>query len=249
MVWRPSGLEKALYSAIALSASSCSPGIGHSSPPSATCVTRGSAFLRPAQLGDFTRFVDRSFNRSPLAEFTPAQADSPLTAGFSALRVEGFIATEALTGAYRANEDQRARALHYHLGRWPLVPLAGMIVRDNPTRALEIYQSNWSFRSGSAASAYMKAASNSARLRSPDIATPQLMRLGREVIAYRFQPPASHPGSEAIVWAAVQQGAAVITLGVQGGPRMTEGEAYALVRKALRRVRTTCPPTIRKDPA
>jgi hypothetical protein len=60
---------------------------------------------------------------------------------------DGFVATIALTGVYRQENNERARKFGYTPGKWPFTPLTGQIVQQNEHRVLEIYTTLFQFKS------------------------------------------------------------------------------------------------------
>jgi len=67
----------------------------------------------------------------------------------------GFIANIALTGIYRQENNEQARKLGYAPGTWPITPLSGQIIQQNPHRVLEIYVTLFQFKSAPVAAQYV----------------------------------------------------------------------------------------------
>jgi hypothetical protein len=67
----------------------------------------------------------------------------------------GFIANIALSGVYRQENNEQARKLGYAPGKWPITPLSGQIIKQNPHRVLEIYVTLFQFKSANVAVQYV----------------------------------------------------------------------------------------------
>jgi hypothetical protein len=68
---------------------------------------------------------------------------------------DGFVASIALTGVYRLENNERAKQFGYPIGKWPYTPLSGQIVQQNQHRVLEIYASLFQFKSTQAAEQFV----------------------------------------------------------------------------------------------
>jgi hypothetical protein len=68
---------------------------------------------------------------------------------------DGFVASIALTGVYRQENNERARKFGYTPGKWPFTPLTGQIVQQNEHRVLEIYTTLFQFKSTEAAEQFV----------------------------------------------------------------------------------------------
>lgn len=135
----------------------------------------------------------------------------------------GFIISLALSGSYRQQDNARARALGYTIGKWPLVPLTGAIVRQQAHRVLEIYEGIYEFSSPAAAAAFLRAESGGAQAHI-------IAGLGRSMEAHRL-PVSMAPGvqvterllgplpaiDERAIYVGLRMSSYAITLSFQGG--------------------------------
>jgi len=202
------------------------------------CVLSPNAFLAARDIGDFTTFVDQQFHQPP---FTGRAGGQPLPfmTDFRGARIRGFIATLALRGPERRAEDARAHALYYKVGRWPLVPLEGHVVRAHGG-ALEVYQTNWSFSSAAGASAWL-AALRASRGGDAEMSYYQIaVSLGDESFAYHSHPLDGDPSQERAIGIDVRRGATVSMLRVQGGSAVDIAVALPLARKVLSDITRAC---------
>jgi len=206
-----------------------------------TCVVRDEAFLAPRALGSFTRFVDGRFDHPP---FFGIDNRAPFVTTFRVARQEGYIADVALRGRYRQAEDAVARAAKYTVGRWPLVPLTGAVVRDHGGE-LEIYQTNWSFGSWDGADAWLRSLRQSGGGMYGDVVKTVAVRLGDDTYAFQSHPPGGDLGHERVAAIVVRQGTAVLTVRVQGGKDITVNTILPLTRAALSNMVRTCAGTNR----
>lgn len=202
------------------------------------CITRSDAYISAADLGPFTQFLRATFYTSPFAGFAPPGARLAWITDFIISGVRGYLANVTLKGLYRRLEDKRARALHYQVGKWPLVPFQGRVVTDHPG-ILEVYQSNFAFRSTKAARMVLRSNRNSGDGVQGDVARPFPAHFGDDTFALKAYPP---PGSqrEWHVNLVVRLGTSVVALSIAGGRRITAAQGVHLMRIALRHVARSC---------
>lgn len=112
------------------------------------CAIRDQTYVEISMLPSFEATVDNTMNGLPF------RRDGGASTGFVAGRYKGALASIAISGPDRASEDQRAKALHYPIGRIPLVPLQGPVVEHNPG-PLEWLEAHMIFSSATAASAWL----------------------------------------------------------------------------------------------
>ncbi len=154
------GRVLAVVALTALTASSCgtaSGTAGHdpSSPglSATSCALRGPDVLTVSDISGYDGFVGFSSVALPIR----SRATQPLwfQRQYVCGKYYGFIARAAVTGPYRRQNNARAKAVHYPIGKWPYVPLTGGIVRNLGHRVLEIYEGVYQFQSAAAAKAYL----------------------------------------------------------------------------------------------
>jgi len=180
-------------------------------------------------------------DKSPPAPPMSLGRNPPFMANFVGLRQRGLIADIAVRGKYRVEEDQISAKLHYSPGPWPLVPLTGSIVQDNPTRTLEFYQSNWTFRTSSAASAWLAQARGSMAHRQDPVRPLDEPNIGDESLGFVSTLGPDDRQHERQVTLAARFDNVDIQLSVQGGSDMPPQRAVDLMRTARTRFLANCP--------
>lgn len=204
-----------------------------------SCAIGSATYLQTSDLGTFDMITDQTYRQAPFHGQRGGVTPLPFVALFETGRLRGYIADLAVTGPYRKSEDDLARSLGYPIGKWPLVPLQGPVVQGNPG-ILEVYQSNWVFRSEQGAAAYL-AHSRSSIAIDPNGAEIYPQGVGSSVVAYRStlgSPDAQH---ERLINIASQQGTVVVQIAFQGGQALTEEQVVPLMQVALRRLGQACP--------
>jgi len=205
-------------------------------PTASPCVTSDSAYLTNSELGSFVRFVDQTQTRPP---FFATNSSAPFVRDFVRERFIGFLSRRTLHGPGRTAIDERTKSLHYRLGKWPQVPLVGRVVREN-SGVLEVYQTNWSFRSRTAAKAYIEQARTTRG--SEDGVGTQVrsfgLRRGDESYAYTVVP--TDPNQEHVVAAVMRFGTTVVTLRLQGGLGLSIGTIRELSRTLTAKLKNSC---------
>jgi hypothetical protein len=152
-------VQSAAVAATALALAACAPGpaaparqhVAASAP--ARCEVRSNDFT--VALQGFTKFLTLGKTTLPIQ----SRAGHPLLFQKQYICGEftGLITNLALSGKYRKENNARARQLGYTLGKWPLVPLTGSIVRQQRHHILEIYEGIYQFTSGWPSAAFLKA--------------------------------------------------------------------------------------------
>ena len=232
--------------------------------PAASCATADRAYLAAAHAplsGSFEPVVDQRFTVSPLEAFHRGPARRPAISDWRAERLRGWIARIAVTGPDRASEDQYAESLGYTVGRFPLVPLVGPVVKHNPG-ILEVYQTNADYRTVSGAGDYMKILASSAHAaeitRETDngIAIPPAIAMwlagGDESVAYET-PQYLRKGAgptERFITFSVRFGRYVLGLSVQGGAGLDPAAAIVVLDAAAMSLTQSCgmaPATLHTD--
>jgi len=210
--------------------------ISERAAPDHFCAVQSGAFLTARDLGNFTEFVQQRFEHPP---FFGRNSHAAFVSEFRVAKFEGFLANLSVHGPYRQAEDAAARALGYRIGRWPLVPLTGRVVRDNGG-PLEVYQTNWSFASPNGASAWLRALRGSTGGTSGSVVEPIRVRIGDESYAYRSHRLHDDGTHETAIGIDVRHGIIVLTVLVQGGQSIIAANTESLVRKALADIKLTC---------
>ncbi|MGH2443835.1 MAG: hypothetical protein ACRDFX_11840 [Chloroflexota bacterium] len=186
-------------------------------------------------------FQHGTFTSSPLGDLALPHSRQPVVTEFRAGAEVGFLARIAVRGKYRRQNNARAHAMGYHtMGKWPLVPLQGDIVRKNPTSPLEMYQANYAYAAlaGAKQQIYMvRLTRGGAGL----VARQLRVHLGDESSAEFLYPTTEKSwGREAEYGFAVRVGDNVLTLNVSGGWKMRETMAVRLARKAVHDMSRAC---------
>lgn len=200
-----------------------------------SCFTRADAFLTTRDLGAFTQFHDETDHVAPFKH--EAGTNPPLVTEFRVSRMKGFITNLALHGKYRKENDRLARSLGYRIGKWPLVPLQGTIVRDHPG-ILEAYETHYVWRSLKGARANLTWVRSSVALTPSSAATvtPFPVHLGNDAFGAVTRPVNRAGLHEGTVDVAVRFGKRVLRLQLRGGAAMTSGGALALMQTAMSHV-------------
>jgi hypothetical protein len=209
------------------------------------CLVSDSAFVSAGELGDLVDMGDAGvFHVLP---FGLGHAYNPAGRSFVAGRSKGFISSLALSGAYRQEADAAARALGYTPGVWPLVPLTGSIVSDNPG-VLEVYQTNLAFGDSGGADAFVTAtvasASNPHRVTEDGVPAPTYavspIDLGDRGTAM-VEPPSPADGQhEFSVGVNVRWRVFVVQVTVRGGAMTGTGDGTRIMRLAFGRASAGC---------
>lgn len=121
------------------------------SSSSALCWVSPRSYLTSADIyhqthWKFTHWLTFRYTAFPIHD-NPLFPPPLVAADFEAGRTEGFLVNLSLSGAFRRQNNAKARRLHYPIGRWPYVPLMGPIVRGHPGSVLEVYEDNFAWRS------------------------------------------------------------------------------------------------------
>jgi hypothetical protein len=171
---RPAGLRRhaaadvVSLAIVALVSAACQPtSVAQARPSKPAAATRTSAATQAgcgtaprflptqSELPGFTRYVqylDMGWPGSSIAGH-PNTFELHYVCG----EFNGFIANIALTGIYRQENNEQARKLGYAPGTWPITPLSGQIIQQNPHRVLEIYVTLFQFKSAPVAAQYVAA--------------------------------------------------------------------------------------------
>jgi hypothetical protein len=224
--------------------------------PTASCATADSAYLNASHAplsGAFDSLADQRFTVPPLEGHHVGGVPSPRLAisDWRAARLRGWIARIAVTGPDRVSEDQYAKSLGYTVGRFPLVPLVGPVVKHNPG-ILEVYQTDTEYRSASGASDYMKDLASAALLAetTQDVekgitlprAIPVQIAGADERVSYETpQHLIPHVGpTERFFTFSVRFGRYVLQLSVQGGDGLNPATALGVLNAAAMSLTRSC---------
>lgn len=164
--------------------------------------------------------------------------DPALAAEYRFGRSVGYLANVALQPKYMAEATARERALGYTPGRWPLLPLDGTVVTDNPG-ILEAFQTHLSFRDTEGARRIMAAIEASGSGVAGVNWQPLALALGDESYDYEIlgDPQAGH---EREIGLNVRLGSTVLQLDLRGGTGLTPDDAARLGRTALSVLAASC---------
>lgn len=202
------------------------------------CVVTPGAFLNPSELGDFSVITVQNYVRPPFRGSVPGSKPPAFVTNFEAGKLTGFIADIAVTGPDRSAEDAFARSLGYAVGRWPLVPLQGLVVRNNPG-LLEAYETLLAFKSKAAAEDWIRSRRQSAVIdpRAQMLALPQEVGDG---VAYRTTLGTNDGSHEHLISYTRRFGARVLTLAFQGGAGLRQATVSAYWEAAVHRFARAC---------
>jgi hypothetical protein len=218
-----------------------------------SCATKDVAFLLATSLPQaFVVDVDNRFIESPLLDHRlPGSGPDPAAiSDWQAARLRGWIAEIAVDGPDRSAEDAIARSLGYTVGKLPLVPLVGPVVRHNPG-VLEAYQTNTEYKSATGAADFMGDLAGSARSEETTVVTegghlePSGHALpligGDQDVAYEKPGfTGSQEATETFFTFAVRLGRYVTQFTVQSGYGLTEQQAVAVLAQAVERMAHSC---------
>lgn len=224
--------------------------------PAVSCATVDSAYLDVARAplsGSFDSLADQRFTSPPLGghHIGVVASAGPAISGWQAARLRGWIARIAVTGPDRASENQYAKSLRYKVGRFPLVPLVGPVVKHN-SGILELYQTNTEYQSAAGAISYIKDLASAALLAETTQETengtplpraiPMPLAGGDESVAYQTpQYLIPHVGpTERFFTFSVRFGRYVLQLSVQGGDDLDPTAALGVLNIAATDLTRSC---------
>jgi hypothetical protein len=147
----------------------------------------------------------------------------------------GFINNVALDGKFRSDEDRIARGLGYTPGKWPLVPLEGVVVQQT-SGLLEVYEYSYAFATAADAADWVRYALT---LNAAD-ATKRSAGKIEGFAAYTRVLGPNDGLHETAVSVVGRVGNVAVTLAFQGGATVTTSGVSALIRTALDRIRVAC---------
>ncbi len=164
---------------------------------------------------------------------------------YAAGRETGAIVTMSLTGRYRADNDRQARKLNYPIMQYPYVPFRGLIVRANPRRILELYESIDLYKTKGAAESWLKALFGRHLNTPPSIPKgstgrmlSQLPRLGSQTLGYSQMT--TNRNWEHVVGIYMRSGDRIISVVAQGGRNFATASVTRMAGEALRRGTVQC---------
>lgn len=212
---------------------------------SLSCATTAAAMVTSADLGSFTQFAD-----GPLASLgLHGVAPHPIDAAFLGGRSRMWLATMALSGRYRADNDAYARSLGYTVGDLPLIPLVGSIVTEHPADPLVVFERILVFSDASWASQWLGMARSTVTMQGTSTANgvPQpsmalaSVSLGDQALAVIEPGPAGGAvATTGNIGVEVRVGRTVVDVTVEGGTGLLVGQVQALAQKALSHLETAC---------
>jgi hypothetical protein len=207
--------------------------------PSVACATNDGAYLSEKDLGALDSFVDVTYSAPPFHGQLGSSSSQLYVNDFRSGRTRGFVAAIAVSGPYRQSVDEQARSLGYPIGKWPLVPLFGPVVRDN-RGLLEVYQTNFTFASVAGSQSYIS------YLRTSMASDPQAvemhpLHIRGAVFAYVSLLGPNDGQHERAFHVAVQEGQAVMNFAFQGGADLSLTSVEPFVVKGIDHTHKTCP--------
>lgn len=214
-----------------------------SSRPAVAACFQDSDLLRAEDLGPFMQIVSGPLSGPPYKGVVDPSHPPDFIADFGSGEIEGFIASLALTGPYRTEENALSSALGYGPngpGGMPMVPLQGTVVRDNPG-LLEAYEDVLQYRSDTAAASwYHNQAYNDARPADPDFRLDGVAGIS-EARSGTYVLGLGHAGNyEHARWIAVRAGAVDIFISLQSGADLQLDTALGYALPSIRRIVDSC---------
>ena len=101
----------------------------------------------------------------------PGESPPLFEANYLAGHITGYLSDVAVYGPYRTQLDAAASSLGYSIGKWPLVPLVGQVVKDNPG-LLEVYVEVRAFKSDAGANSWLSSLAGSYALADYKVVPP-----------------------------------------------------------------------------
>jgi hypothetical protein len=212
-------------------------GLFGTSPAATGCRISDRLFLQPAAFGAFTSIVSNDQEQLPIRGIHGGSQPGFVTA-YTAGAIHGSIANLALSGRYREEEDSFARSLGNTPGPFPMVPLAGSVVSENPG-LLEVYESSWTFRTEDAAAAWMAARQQSV-IGDPQAARGDASAVGPGVLAVTSLLGPADGRHEHVARFLTRHHATVTEIVFQGGAGVTPGSTASLAKVAFDTVVANC---------
>ena len=217
------------------------------SPPDAllTCATAPLAMLTSADLGAFTQFGDAYGDNLGLTGLSLHPIDTAFLGG----RWGMWVATMALSGRYRADNDAYARSLGYPIHDLPLLPPVGLIVTEHPAEPLAVYERVLVFRDAAWAAQWLAMTradvARQATMTENGVVQPAMalapVSLGDEAVA-QVQPPTvgGRVPSSATIMVETRVGRTDVGVTINGGAGLEVGQVEAVAREALAQVEGAC---------
>jgi hypothetical protein len=184
------------------------------------CGVAVGDFIPAARLPGYTPFLV-VHGRIPPVQSMPGHP-LPFTDRYICGQFRGFLTDLALRGAYRRQDNTRARRLGYTLGKWPLVPLTGQIVSQQAHLVLEIYEGVYQFSSPSESADFLRATSGGrgnviAGLAKEMEGHPLAVRPARGAVVIEHPLGPDKTADELAIYVGLQIGDFAVTLSFQGG--------------------------------
>lgn len=207
--------------------------VNHSAQP---CAARADAVLQGQDVGPSFVTMGNDFQASAPIGF----GNGKTWVSFDGGRLEGLLASVALASKYKSEQEARARALNYPVGKWPLLPLQGKVVAENPG-ALEIYQANWDFRSADDSKAFFSDIVRSLT-QTTDKSEVQLGPINLPGSDQAFGVMFSNPNveSEQSLDIDFRVSGTVVQVGIRGGQSLSQTYVVGVASAALNRIQRAC---------
>lgn len=206
--------------------------------PTRTCTLSEESKLSESDFVGFEQFVDEKWQQPPVKDVEGSGSELDYVKDFTGGWIRGFVTEAAVTGSYREDLDQRARAIGYTVGKWPYVPLVGDIVAQLG-RPLEVYESLTEYTSVGAAQSWASALRADRINDGGDVLTLPDMPQGSITTASVLGPNDGEHERDVEVVVPLRSG--VLRLDIQGSPtREWDPEVSAITAKSLSRIQAAC---------
>jgi hypothetical protein len=168
----------------------------------------------------------------------PGESPPLFEADYLAGHITGYLSDVAVYGPYRTQLDAAASSLGYSIGKWPLVPLVGQVVKDSPG-LLEVYVEVRAFKSDAGAKSWLSSLAGSYALADYKVVPPPDKHVALAVEGTLGQDDGFH---EHIVFYDVQVASRVLRLAYQGGSGLSEALVAPETEAAIARFVQACGP-------
>jgi hypothetical protein len=192
------------------------PTVSSSAGAQSGCGTERRFLPTQKDLPGFTEYVQ--YPKMPWPGTSLPGHPSSLQLQYVCGEFNGFIASIALTGVYRQENNEQAKQSGYPLEKWPYTPLNGQIVQQNQHRTLEIYTTVFQFKSTQAAEQFVGTGKPFRSIAPAQVHDRQLpvSPLPGSVVTTEYEG-ADIPSDESTITIRAPIGYYAVTLDLQGG--------------------------------
>lgn len=203
------------------------------STPSASCGARPSTAIASKEIGDFDVIMEGPLTVLPMKGQRQGSSPLPVATDFRDGYSRGFISRRALTPEARRLEARHDGPLGYSPGPFPIVPLVGPVVSENPG-LLELYQTTTVFRTTESAAAWLDIRSGqlTGELRTSDSGVEPAV--GARVFRYSLGP--SDPENEVVLRLLVREGMIDTDISLQSSGEVPMALASTIVGPSIARL-------------